>query len=747
MADFVVLWLQTHMKNSTHFKRHAPKRKFFLSKLITEVALLVIGLGVLLAAILVVWIATIKLPDFENFENRKIVNSTKIYDRTGKILLYDFHDNIKRTQISSDKISNHIKNAAIAIEDSHFYEHYGIRPLSILRAVYVNIVTGSYSQGGSTITQQVVKNALLTREKTISRKITEWMMAIKLDAQVDKDAILTIYLNESPYGGSIYGVEEASMSYFGKHAGDVSLAEAAYLAAMPQSPTYFSPFGNHVDALKDRQRLVLRRMFDLSLINDSEYQSALAEEVKFKTRDDNSGKALHFVFYVREYLEEKYGKDALETGGLQVITTLDYSLQSKAEEIIKRGALENERKFKARNAGMIALDPKTGQILAMVGSRDYFDKAIDGAFNITTALRQPGSTMKPIVYALAFMKGLEPETVLFDLPTQFSTRCDAVGNPLNGGDPKQCYMPVNYDGTWHGPVSIRSALQLSLNIPSVKLQYIVGVSETISIAKKLGINDLGSASQYGLSLVLGGGEVTLLDLTNVYATFANEGVHNPTTPILSVTDVDGTLLEKFKLDQSEAIPKFITDKLSDVLSDNNARAPGFGFNNKLYFGDRPVAAKTGTTNDYKDVWTIGYTPSIAIGMWGGNNDNTPIDKKVAGMVISPIWNEVMHAALDGTPIEYFDSYTPNTEAPGFISGIYCDGASPAHTILYDLGRGGEGQTALWQYPISKWAETNGCPFGGSGSGTSTDPAIDTGAPASPETVILPPSTAPYTSTW
>lgn len=733
-----------HMKNSTHFKRHAPKRKFFLSKLITEVALLIIGLGLLLAAVMVVWIATIKLPDFTNFENRKIVNSTKIYDKTGKILLYDFHDNIRRTQIPSDKISPYIKNAAVAIEDSHFYEHYGIRPLSILRAIYVNIVTGSYSQGGSTITQQVVKNALLTREKTISRKITEWMMAIKLDAQVDKDDILTIYLNESPYGGSIYGVEEASLSYFGKSAKDVTLAEAAYLAAMPQSPTYYSPFGNHIDALKTRQQLVLRRMFDLNLINDGEYQSALAEDVKFKTRDDNSGKALHFVFYVREYLENKYGKDALETGGLQVITTLDYNLQKKAEEIVKRGALENERKFKAKNAGLIAIDPKTGQILAMVGSRDYFDKEIDGAFNITTALRQPGSTMKPIVYALAFQSGLEPETVLFDLPTQFSTRCDAVGNPLNGGDSKQCYMPENFDGAWHGPISLRSALQLSLNIPAVKLQYIVGVQSTLNLAKKLGINSLGSASQYGLSLVLGGGEVSLLDLTNVYATFANNGINNPTTPILSVTDVDGTLLEKFKLNQTEALPKAITDELTDVLTDNNARVPEFGVYNKLYFGERPVAAKTGTTNDYKDVWTVGYTPSIAVGMWGGNNDNTPIDKKIAGMVIAPVWNEFMHAALDGTPIEYFDPYTPNSEAPSFIKGIYCDASSPAHTILYDLGKGTESQAALWQYPISQWAATNGCPYGGA-EATSTailQPSEMTTPTQDPNTVVLPQTILP-----
>lgn len=665
---------------------------------------IILGVLFFVLAFSIIWLSTIKLPDFNDFENRKIANSTKIYDRTGKILLYNVHDNIKRTQVNMDEISDNIKKATIAIEDTYFYSHYGIRPTSIVRALIASLKEARYAQGGSTITQQVVKNALLTQEKSIIRKIKEWILAIKLDKQLDKDSILNIYLNESPYGGTIYGVEEASLSYFGKSAKDVTLAEAAYLASMPQAPSRYSPFNNDKSALENRKNLVLSRMFETGVINQEEMENALAEKVTFLSRDDSNGKAFHFVFYVIKYLNNKYGDDVVANSGLKVITTLDYDLQKNGEEIIKEGALKNTSKFGAENGAMVTIDPRTGQILAMVGSRDYFDKDIDGKFNVVTdALRQPGSTFKPIVYLLGLVKGFEPETVLYDVPTQFSTNCDAFGNSNNGG---KCYMPSNYDNNFHGPVSLRIALQNSINIPAIKMLYLVGIKNTIDFAKKLGITSLEDYSRFGLSLVLGGGEVSLLEMTNVYATFANEGVYNPTNPILEIKDNEGNVLETYTKRSREVVAKEYTDKLSDILSDADARSLTFSYGNPINYHNRQVAGKTGTTNDFRDTWVIGYTPSYAVGLWAGNNDNRSVSS-VAGAVLSPVWRKYMDYVLthDGK-VESFDKPAPiSPSAPNFINGNYC--ADGAGTILrYIGGSGGSGgysdpQYSLWDTPIKR----------------------------------------------
>ncbi len=698
----------------TAHRKHS--RKSLTSKLLKESVYAMLGLSTILAAVFLIWVATIKLPDFNDFESRKIANSTKIYDKTGKVLLYNVHDNIKRTQVKKEEISDNIKKATVAIEDTNFYNHFGISPRGILRSVWVALSSGTASQGGSTITQQVIKNALLTREKTISRKLKEWVLAIKLDAQVSKDDILNIYLNESPYGGSIYGVEEASLSYFNKHAKDVTLTEAAYLAGMPQAPSRYSPYSSNPNSkglLENRKNTVLARMLETGVISKAEYDAAKAEVVTFSTQESSSGKAFHFVFYVRDYLEQKYGKDEVDNGGMKIITTLDWDLQKNAEEIVKEGALKNEAKFGAENSAMVAMDPKTGQILAMVGSRDYFDTKIDGKYNVALALRQPGSTFKPFVYVQAFMKGFEPETVLFDLPTQFSTNCDAYGTSLNGGT---CYMPVNYDGSFHGPVSLRTALQNSLNIPAVKMLYLVGVKNTLDFVKTLGITTLGDYSRFGLSLVLGGGEVTLLELTNAYGVFANDGIYNPPVSILEVDDKDGNVLEKYTKKEKDVIPKEFTDKLSNVLSDPYSRSLTFSPTNPINFYDRQVAAKTGTTNDFKDVWVIGYTPSLVVGMWGGNNDNKPVTR-VAGTVLSPVWRKFMDYALKDTPKENFDTPLPTaTNSPAFIRGIYCSGSNISTILQYVGGSGSVGgysdsQYNLWNTPIQNWAQSNTCPFG------------------------------------
>jgi penicillin-binding protein 1C len=687
-------------------------------KLLKDIVFIAISLGVVAFALMISWIASLELPDFNNFENRSIANSTKIYDRTGKIVLYNIHDSVRRTEIPFSEISPYIRQATISIEDAHFYEHNGFRPTSFIRAVLANVLSGGYSQGGSTIDQQVVKNALLTPQKTITRKLKEIVLSLKLDREVPKDTILQIYLNESPYGGTLYGVEEASLSFFGKHAKDINLTEAAYLAALPQSPTYYSPYGKHTDALEKRKNLVLERMYELGYITEAEKNASQTETLTFSKDVSSSGKALHFVMYIREYLEQQYGDDMIQNGGLKVITTIDYDLQKKLEDIVKVGALENDKKFKASNAAAVAIDPRTGQILAMVGSRDFFDTDIPGQYNIVTADRQPGSSIKPIIYAASFAMGYTPETVLFDVPTEFSARCDAYGNPKAGVSADACYMPENYDGKFRGPMTLRDALAQSINVPAVKLLYLVGIQNAIDLAQTMGLSTITDAARYGLSLVLGGGEVTLLELTNAYGVFADNGIYNKPTGILEVRDGDDTVLEKFTPHEKDALPEPVAASISSVLSDNVAKIPGYGpiASSPFYFGDRPVAAKTGTTNDYKDVWVIGYTPSVALGMWGGNNNNTPIDKKVAGLVLAPIWHKAMAAALGTSTIEYFPDPLPNTSSKPILHGDYCSGG--VHTILasviknnpdgpYPSNPQNDSQYNNWETAIQNWVAKNG----------------------------------------
>lgn len=694
----------------------SSRKKRAKRKLLKEFFLISLSFGIIFFAIFVGWIASLQLPDFNNFENRSIANSTKIYDRTGTIVLYNIHDNVRRTEVPIDQISPYIRQATISIEDAHFYEHNGFRPTSFVRAMLANLTAGGFSQGGSTIDQQVVKNALLTREKTIPRKLKEIILSLKLDREVPKDTILQIYLNESPYGGTLYGVEEASLSYFNKHASEVTLTEAAYLAALPQAPTYYSPFGKHVDQLEKRKNLVLERMYELGYITEAEKNNSQNEKVVFDRDVSNTGKALHFVMYLREYLEQQYGDDMIQNGGLKVISTIDYNLQKQLEEIVKEGALENEKKFKATNAAAVAIDPRTGQILAMVGSRDFFDTNIPGQYNIATAERQPGSSFKPIVYASAFSKGYTPETVLYDVPTEFSSLCDPYGNPKAGVSADACYTPENFDSKFRGPISLRSALAQSLNVPAVKLLYLTGIKSAISLAQDMGLSTIQDPDRYGLSLVLGGGEVTLLELTNAYGVFANNGIYNPPQGILEVRDGDNTVLEKFSKKEKDVLPEPVTSSISSVLSDNNAKIPSYGANSPLFFGDRPVASKTGTTNDYRDVWVIGYTPSVVVGMWGGNNNNTPIDKKVAGLVLAPIWHKAMAAAIGTSSIEYFPEPLPNTTSKPILHGDYCSGG--IHTILtsvikdnpdgpYPSNPASDSQYRNWETAVQNWVARNG----------------------------------------
>ncbi|MEX0931463.1 MAG: PBP1A family penicillin-binding protein [Candidatus Paceibacterota bacterium] len=726
-------------KHQRYVAKHIGIKLFLLSLI---GGFVVLGGGLL-------WVATLQIPSLTTFDDRLITESTKIYDRTGEHLLYDVHENIRRTVVPFEDISRNIKNASVAIEDEEFYSHKGIKPKAILRAVWSNFLTvlGSdrYTQGGSTITQQVIKNSVLTSEKKIARKVKEWVLALKLEQVMSKDQILNIYLNEIPYGGNMYGAEEASLAFFGKRAREVTLAEAAYLAAIPQAPTFFSPYGNNTDRLEVRKNLVLERMLNNNFITQEEYDGALAEEVTFRPRSEIGIQAPHFVFYIIEQLEEQYGQKAIQEEGLKVITTLDYDLQLKAEEIVKRFALSNAERFDAENAALVSLNAKTGDILTMVGSRDYFDEEIDGNFNITLAERQPGSTFKPFVYAAAFKKGYLPDTVVFDLETEFSTQCYPDGKPRYSNS--NCYMPENYDGKFRGPMTLREALAQSINIPAIKALYLAGLDESLRVAKDMGLSTLGTVSDYGLTLVLGGGEVTPLEMTSAYGVFANEGMRVPYRSILRIENKNGVVFESPGSRPYRVLTEDVALTVTDILSDNVARAPSYGSNSPLHFSGYDVAAKTGTTNDYKDAWVIGYTPEIVVGAWAGNNDNRPMNKQVAGLIIAPLWNAFMIELLQNTPKQEFRSprpivnknelkpvirgewkgsitytidtisqklateYTPNeTKEVRVINDV--------HSILHWVDRSdplgpppsnpaeASSQYIHWEYPVRRWVERN-----------------------------------------
>lgn len=653
-------------------------RRFFrkpkdLKSLLVDITIILFALGVVFFAIFLIWVSTLKIPDLSSFEERRVLQSTKIYDRTGEVLLYDLHQDVRRTVVPFEDINRNLKNASIAIEDDQFYNHYGVEPKAIIRAVLTNLTQGDLlgGQGGSTITQQVIKNSVLQNEKTLTRKVKEWILAIKLERNLTKDEILSIYLNESPYGGTIYGVEEAAQSFFGKSASEVTLAEAAYIASLPQAPTYMSPYGNHKDTLDERQKLVLKRMLINNFINQQEYDEAVAATVEFQPQAVGNIRAPHFVMYIREQLVQKYGEEALSERGLRVITTLDYDLQKEGERILYEKGLINVEKFKADNAGLIAVDPKTGDLLTMVGSRDYFSEEIDGNFNVTLAKRQPGSAIKPFIYAAAFNKGYLPDTVLFDVKTQFSPLCP----PDSSSSESPCYAPNNYNHKFIGPVSMRNSLAQSLNIPAVKTLYLAGIRESLKLASDMGLTTLNpnDADRYGLTLVLGGGEVKLIDMTYAYGVFANEGVKAEPRSILRIEDTRGNIIEENKVTTKQILDKNVTLMISDVLSDNVARTPLWGANSLVNFPGRSVASKTGSTNSLRDAWLMGYAPNIAVGTWVGNNNNSAMGGGLSGLIVTPMWREFIDIALKKLPEESFTQPTINkVGVKPIIRGEYID---------------------------------------------------------------------------
>ena len=628
-----------------------------------------------------------QLPDPNAWQDRKIIQSTKIYDREGKNLLYEIHGEEKRTVIPFNEIPQMVKRATVVAEDAEFYSHSGINIRGILRAIWADIKGGTLLEGGSSITQQLIKNAYLSPERTFNRKIKELILSIALERRYSKDEILNFYLNQIPYGSNSYGIEAAAQTYFNKPAKELALTEIVYLVAMPKAPSYYSPYGNHGEELKSRANHILSRMRELKYISDNDYDNAQKTTVNFVGQKTGIT-APHFVFFVRDYLNEKYGEDYIEKGGLKVTTSLNLDLQKIAESVVKDGAKQNEI-YNAKNAALVAIDPKTGQILAMVGSKDYFGESepescepgkncqFEPYVNIATRLKQPGSSFKPFVYATAINNGYTPDTIIWDIPTEFNPLCSWDGVAELGVDQQTCYMPKNYDGRFRGPVTLKQALANSLNVPSVKVLYLAGINNSINTAENLGITTLKDRSRYGLSLVLGAAEVKLLDMVSAFGVFSQEGARREPIGILKIEDGNRRVLEEYKNQGQKMLSEQVAREINDILSDNNARAPLFGLYSPLSLGDRPVAAKTGTSQDpdddtkAKDAWIIGYTPSLAAGVWTGNNDNTPIEKGGAGvMAAGPIWHDFMTQVLKDTPIEVFTKPDPIITDKLILNGQY-----------------------------------------------------------------------------
>ncbi len=593
--------------------------------------------------------------------------STKIYDRNGK-LLYDIYGDKDRALVNYSQLPPYVKQATIAIEDKNFYKEQGFSTLGIIRSILSTIFLGRV-EGGSTITQQVVKNTLLTPERTITRKIKEFILAVQVEHRYSKDEILQIYLNEVPYGGTAWGIEAAAQTYFGVEAKDLSLTEAVILAGLPQSPSTYTPFGSNPKAYIARANDVSRRMREDSYITKAQEDQLDRDVPNVKFNSNNKGIAApHFVFYVKDQLIKVYGEKFVEQGGLKVTTTLDLDLQNKVQQIVAE-EIAKLADYHAGNGAAVVEDPKNGQILAMIGSKDYFAKDYDGQVNVAMSLRQPGSSLKPFTYATAFKAGYNPSFVLMDVPTEFP---GGIGQPP--------YKPVNYDGKFRGPVQVRFALGNSFNLPAVKMLALVGIKNMLRTAYDAGLKTLeptdDNLKRFGLAVTLGGGEVRLADLTNGYATLADSGVYHDPISILKVQDRSGKTLQEVKDTQrKEVLGKDITFLISHILSDNNARSEEFGGSSLLNVSGKTVAVKTGTTDDKRDNWAVGYTPSIVVGVWVGNNDNSPMNQKIASGITgaTPIWNRIISTALAGKGAESF-SKPDNVNAleiDAFGGGLPC----------------------------------------------------------------------------
>lgn len=592
--------------------------------------------------ITILYIFIIKeLPSPTKLSSTQIPQSTKIFDRKDR-LLYTIYGNKNQTFVPLSKIPKTVQNATIAVEDKDFYKHGAIDIRGIARAL-VAITFHKRLEGGSTITQQLVKNSLLTPERTIIRKIKEVILSFATEVIYSKDKILEMYLNQVPYGGTAWGIEAASQTYFGKRAENLTLSESALLAGLPEAPTAFSPYGAHPELAKKRQENVLKKMYQQGYINKQQMEKSIKESLNFQ-KVSNNIEAPHFVLFVKDLLAKKYGENIVQEGGFRVRTSLDLDIQNFAQDSVA-SEVAKLKDYNVGNGATLVTKPGTGEILAMVGSRNYFDTEIDGNVNVTLALRQPGSSIKPVNYAVGLIKGYNAATPFVDNKICF---------PNQGG---AFYCPVNYDGKWHGVILMRDALGNSINIPAVKMLKVNSIESMIATASAMGISTFNDPSRYGLSLTLGGGEVTMYDMSTAFGVFANKGYKIDLHPILKISDRNGKTLEEYKPSESpifgkKVIPPGVAFIISHILMDNNARAIEFGTNSELKIDNKIVSVKTGTTNDFRDNWTIGYTPSILVTTWVGNNDNKPMRGLVSGITgAAPIWNKIMTYLLKDKPKE------------------------------------------------------------------------------------------------
>lgn len=634
---------------------------FVQGALVSVLVILFLFLLGLVGATTVYAYYALTLPSPDELATRTVFMSTKIYDRHGKLLYEVFDPKAgRRTLVPIEQMPDHLLHATIATEDKTFYSNPGFDPLAIARAAWLNLSEGEIVSGGSSITQQLVKNIFLSPEKTFARKIQEAVLAQEITRRYTKDDILGIYLNELYYGNMAYGIEAAGQTYFAKPARELTLAEAALLAGLPQAPSIYDPYTN-LEAAKVRQRIVLGLMVKEGYITQSQANAAWAEQLSFAPLRIDM-KAPHFVVYVRRLLEEEYGTEMLYRGGLQVYTTLDLQMQDIAQEVAREHVASLADRH-VSNAAVVAMTPQTGEILVMMGSIDFWDEEIDGQVNVALALRQPGSSIKPVNYVAAFERGWTPATLIMDVRTEF---------PNWEGPP---YVPRNYDDREHGPVLVRQALACSYNIPAVKTLQFVGVPGMIEMAQRLGITTFTEPERYGLSLTLGGGEITLLEHTGAYNVFANGGQRVPPVAILRIEDSQGQLIQEYRSPQGEQVisPQHAY-LITSILSDNEARTPAFGANSPLHLS-RPAAAKTGTTDDWRDSWTIGYTPDLVVGVWVGNSDNTPMDHVPGSVGAAPIWHNFMERVLANSSTGDFPA------PPGLVTAEICARSGMAPTDL------------------------------------------------------------------
>lgn len=625
-------------------------------KKILKTIFTIIFIGIISFIILFLYYAK-DFPRPEVFTERQLAESTKIYDRTGEVLLYEIYGEEKRSWVSIDKIPKNLQNAIISTEDSRFYSHIGIDIQGIIRSIIINLKTGNLlGVGGSTIPQQLIRSTFLTPNKTIERKFREIILSIELDRRYSKDKILEWYLNQVPFGQNTYGVQAATQTYFNKDVSEITTAEAAILASLIQAPYRYSPYGDNKDLLMQRKDYVLERMKKENFITEEELNQYQNEELIF-VEQDKEFKAPYFTLWIKKQLEEKYSDNFLRKEGLKIYTSLDWELQQIAEQTTKEG-IENNKKFNAFNAGLTAINPENGEVLAMtVGTGDYYsepypencisgvDCLFDSKFNVVVGIegnpgRQPGSSFKPFIYAEAFNKGYHDQTTVIDEETNFGEW---------GGEE---YTPQNYDEKYRGEVTLRESLAQSLNIPAIKvLLDLAGLEDSVKLAKNLGITTLNPP--YGPSIVLGGWETKLLEMTSAYSVFANDGLKTSPVSILRIEDLNGNIIEENKKTPKRVLPTRTARLINSILSDNKARTPMFGSNSALYFQNHKVAAKTGTTQNYKDAWTIGYTPSIVTGVWVGNNNNESMNEEPSVVLAGPIFHNFMEKALQIVPEKNF----------------------------------------------------------------------------------------------